>query len=130
MSRRMSCSMTVPQVRSLSKTVTRRHVGTWLTLRAGDRVTLIEKGMGLAKGESQVEIVDVEIVDVRVELLGDLTEAECAAEGFPDMSLFEFASMWAASHGYERSVRNGLLELFDVPCRRIEFRYLDEVAPT
>ena len=47
MPRRMSCSMTVPAVRDRTKTVTRRHVDTWRDLAPGDRVVLIEKGMGL-----------------------------------------------------------------------------------
>lgn len=50
MPRRMSCSMTVDAVRDRSKTVTRRHVDTWRDLKPGDRLVLIEKGMGLPKG--------------------------------------------------------------------------------
>lgn len=59
----MSCSMTIDAVRARTKTVTRRHIDTWRNLRAGDRLTLIEKGMGLAKGERQVVLAEVEIVE-------------------------------------------------------------------
>lgn len=122
MTRRMSCSMTIASVQDGSKTVTRRHIATWLTLKPGARLTLIEKGMGLPKGARQVELATVEIVDVRDETLGDVTQAECDAEGFPDLSPAEFAVMWARSHGYERNGRPRTI--FDVPCRRIEWRYL------
>lgn len=71
MSRRMSCSMTIDAVRNRTKTVTRRHVDTWQNLKPGDRLTLIEKGMGLPKGATQVILAEVEIVSVWVEPLYD-----------------------------------------------------------
>ena len=81
MSRRMSVSMTLDAVRDRTKTVTRRHVDSWQHLAAGDRLTLIEKGMGLPKGAKQVVVCEVEIVDVRIETLGEVTTAEVIAEG-------------------------------------------------
>ncbi len=122
MSRRMSYSMTIDAVRDRTKTVTRRHVDTWKKLAPGDRLTLIEKGMGLPKGAKQVVLCDVKVVAVHVEPLSALTAAECAAEGFPDYTPFEFAAMWMGGHGYalpadERAVNRIL-------CRRIEWRYL------
>lgn len=131
MSRRMSCSLTIDAVRARTKTVTRRHVDTWKNLKPGDRITLIEKGMGLKKGERQVELAEVEIVDVRVEAIGfvhhcfaDFTcRLEVCREGLPHMTPTEFISMWLQSHGYSNraaDVRRG-----DTPCRRIEWRYLD-----
>lgn len=69
MSRRMSVSLTLDAVRDRSKTVTRRHVDTWKQLQAGDRLTLIEKGMGLPKGSKQVVVDEVEVVAVDVETL-------------------------------------------------------------
>lgn len=124
MSRRMSCSMTVPTVRARTKTVTRRHVDTWKDLKPGDRLTLIEKGMGLPKGARQVVLAEVEIVDVRVERIGDvLTENNATTlEGLPEMSAAEFIRFWLHGHGY------GTPPLWigsDIPCRRIEWRYLD-----
>lgn len=124
MSRRMSCSMTIDAVRARTKTVTRRHVDTWTTLRPGDRLTLIEKGMGLPKGAHQVVLAEVEIIDVRIEVLALVTlPDELAREGLPHMTGPEFVDMWVRGHGYA-NVTDGLARL-SLPCRRIEWRYLD-----
>ena len=130
MSRRMSCSMTIDAVRDRTKTVTRRHVDTWKNLQAGDRLTLIEKGMGLAKGEKQVVLCDVKITDVRIETLRSLVyEVDaCSREGFPDYSPANFARMWASSHGYGKNIHHDML--WGVECRRIEWRYLDDPLPS
>lgn len=124
MSRRMSVSMTLDSVRSRTKTVTRRHVDTWKTLQPGDRLTLIEKGMGLPKGARQVVVAEVDVVDVRVEPVRLLTDdvrygrQEVALEGLGHMSPEEFRAFWLAGHGPFR-----IPEL--AHCRRIEWRYLD-----
>lgn len=129
MPRRMSCSMTVDAVRAHTKDVTRRHVDTWRNLKAGDRLTLIEKGMGLPKGAKQVVLTDVEIVDVRVEPLGLVQFGdEVTREGFPELTPFEFMLMWAKSHGYTNGLQHG--PLHRIPCRRIEWRYLDATPGT
>jgi hypothetical protein len=129
----MSCSMTIDAVRDRTKTVTRRHVDTWKTLAPGDRLTLIEKGMGLAKGEKQVVLAEVEIVDVRVEpILDGLTGAEIAREGFrPDeWTILEWATWWAGNHGYSIPIFPRSWDPVDpadldlISCRRIEWRYL------
>lgn len=128
MSRRMSCSMTVDAVKERRKTVTRRHVDTWKNLKPGDRLTLIEKGMGLRKGEHQVVLAEVEIVDVMVEPLWRITERddggweECSLEGFPTMEPSEFAVFWMEGHGYRPRTQT---EAMAIKCRRIEWRYLD-----
>lgn len=121
MSRRMSCSMTIDAVRARTKTVTRRHVDTWKDLKAGDRLTLIEKGMGLAKGERQVVLAEVEIVDVRVESIGHVTFEKRATrhEGLPHMETAEFIAFWLKGHGYPADASPGM-----IPCRRIEWRYV------
>lgn len=121
MSRRMSCSMTIEAVRNRTKTVTRRHVDTWRTLKPGDRLTLIEKGMGLKKGEHHVELVDVEIVDVDDVWLRDIDEEEVEREGFAGMSVDDFCTFWLKGHGYKENAGRTT----DVECRRIEWRYLD-----
>lgn len=119
---RMSVALTLDQVRARTKTVTRRHVDTWSNLQSGDRLTLIEKGMGLPKGAHQVVVCEVEIVSVRVEQLCRLyTEpeygaVELAAEGFPDADPVTWVAWWAKSHH---------TDIYD-HCRRIEWRYLDE----
>lgn len=123
MTRRMSCSMTIDAVRDRTKTATRRHIDTWKNLKPGDRLTLIEKGMGLPKGAQQVVLTDVEITDVRIEPLGCVTPRECALEGFPGMLPIDFMIMWAKNHGYTNGFQHGPLHA--IPCRRIEWRYLD-----
>lgn len=137
MSRRMSCSMTVDAVLDRRKTVTRRHVDTWRTLKPGDRLTLIEKGMGLPKGARQVVLAEVEVVDVRVEpILGIEGHGEIRREGFdPDEWLpIEWATWWAGCHGYSIPIRPRSWwpvdpsDLEGVLCRRIEWHYLDACA--
>lgn len=118
MSRRMSCSMTVDAVKTRTKTVTRRHPDTWTTLKPGDRLTLIEKGMGLPKGARQVVLAEVEVVSISVEDLDQIAHEPdaTAREGLPFISRQEFYDLWTRSHkGATR-------------CRRIEWRYLDGAA--
>jgi hypothetical protein len=131
----MSCSLTIDAVRARTKTVTRRHVDTWTTLRPGDRLTLVEKAMGLPKGARQVVLATVEIVSVDVRPLRPMTYDELEREGFDvddpfGMTIDEFYLMWLTSHGYDRPSPTRLaFEAEVTPCRRIEWRYLDEVAP-
>ena len=138
MSRRMSVSMTVVPVRDRVKSVTRRHVDTWRTLKPGDPLTLIEKGMGLPKGAKQVVVAEVVVVDVRVEPILSVTATEIRREGFDpnDWGDLSWAAWWAKGHGYsvptwgreqpypewQKEAREALA---DVECRRIEWRYLD-----
>lgn len=132
--KRMSVWMTRDAVRQRIKTVTRRHVATWKDLQAGDHLALIEKGQGLRKGERQVVICEVEVIDVRVEPLHHVTEYEVALEGLlaealaacdgiPGATPAEwFIGFWLAGHGY----RSTVAEAMSVECRRIEWRYLDD----
>lgn len=125
MPRRMSCSLTVDQVLDGTKTVTRRRVDTWRTIEVGDRLTLIEKGMGLKKGERQRVLRDVEVVDVRVEPLGQVDDDELRCEGFnPDAwDPFDWRVWWALNHGYKPALlRGGGIDALEV--RRIQWRYL------
>ena len=126
----MSVSMTLDVVRARTKTVTRRHVDTWRDLAAGDRLTLIEKGMGLPKGARQVVVAEVEVIDVRVEPLGLVDEVEVAAEGFAGDDPGLWRCWWADSHGY--GIPAGMDDPAEVlgwvdgiEVRRIEWRYLD-----
>lgn len=116
----MSVSLTVDAVRERRKTVTRRHVDTWQHLKPGDRLTLIEKGMGLPKGAKQVVVAEVEVVAVDVHPIGEVDRDEAELEGFR-MSGLEFATFWLRSHGYRGDVTQQALR---TPCRRIEWRYL------
>ena len=132
MSRHMSCSLTVDAVRERRKKVTRRHVDTWRTLKAGDRLTLVEKAMGLPKGAQQVVLAEVEIVNARLEPLWlGMTLAEIVTEGFdPDtfapcnpateaQVTAAWCQWWAATHGYD------IARWTEIMCRRIEWRYLN-----
>ena len=121
MSRRMSCALTIDAVKERRKTVTRRHVDSWQTLKPGDRLTLIEKGMGLPKGATQAIIGEVEVVSVTVERLLTLTYSELEREGFQygePYTLRSWCDWWMIGHGYKPGD--------DPLCRRIEWRYLTE----
>lgn len=84
MTSRMSVSMTLDAVRNRTKTVTRRHVDSWVDLAVGDPLLLVEKGMGLPKGAKQVVVAEVEIVAVDVRPLWPISWAEIVAEGLWD----------------------------------------------
>lgn len=133
MTRRMSCGLTVEQVRARTKTVTRRHPGTWQFLRPGDRLTLIEKGMGLPKGARQVVLAEVKVVGVRIEPITLLSSdvrygrQELAFEGFPGHDPEAWVRWWCKSHGVKLDW--DISSTRAVLCRRIEWRYLDGGAP-
>lgn len=95
--RRMSFSLTMAQVLARTKTVTRRNVRTWTALGPGDRLLAIEKGQGLRAGEGHHVLALLEVVDVRVELLEDITAEDCAREGFPELSPSEFVAFYRRS---------------------------------
>lgn len=122
MSRRMSCAMTVDQVRNRTKTETRRHVDTWAYLNAGDRLTLVEKAMGLPKGSTHVVLAQVEVISVDVEPLDAITSSSCASEGFPAMTPAEFVAFWLSGHGYPPDAR--------ALVRVIRWQYLDDTEET
>ncbi len=96
---RMAFTMTVEQVRAQTKDVTRRR-GWWNEEKDEPRVPpggviiAIEKGMGLPRGSKQVVICPIEVVSVRREPLSALTPDDVVREGFPDMSVPEFLSMF------------------------------------
>lgn len=113
--RRMSCSMTTQQVRDRVKDVTRRDPATWAKLKPGDQLTLVEKAMGLKKGEHHVILALVEIVSVRLERLDAITADECRREGFPGMTPEQFIEMFCKSH-------KGIMR--DSLVRRIEWEYI------
>lgn len=115
----MSFSMTVDAFKDGSKTVTRRHPGTWKGLVPGMRLMGVEKGMGLRKGQHQVLLGVIEIVDVRVEPIELIDQDDCAREGCPTYSPAGFVSWWMDSHGYRNRAPGP-----DILCRRIEFRHV------
>jgi len=115
MARLMSVALTTPQVRSRSKTVTRRDG--WKFLEPGDRVTLCPKVMGFRRGEHPERIVDVEIISVRRERLDTITASDVAAEGFPGHTPGWFVKFFCDSH-------KGCGPGSEIT--RIEWRYLED----
>ncbi len=111
----MSFSATTEQMYNRTKTVTRRGVNTWENLQTGDRLLAIEKGMGLAKGEKQVIIGVIEIVNNSVEPLGLVDDEEARREGFE--TLDQFKTVWANLNGGWHD--DGL-------ARRISFRHVED----
>lgn len=92
MARNMSFSITTDQIVNQTKTVTRR-LG-WLMLKPGDQVIAVKKAMGLKKGETVERLAKLRIVDVRLETLNHIDQADCVAEGFPDMTPDQFVEMF------------------------------------
>lgn len=86
--RNMSFSMTTQQMRDETKTVTRRFG--WWFLKRGDRVMVVEKAMGLKKGEKIKRLYPIEIISTRSEKLNEITKEDCIKEGFPEYTQGEF----------------------------------------
>jgi hypothetical protein len=79
-----------------TKTVTRR-MG-WDSLKAGDKILAVEKGMGLKKGEKSIPIYPIVIVSVKKEPLNKVTLKEVELEGFDGQSIDWFIDMFCKSH--------------------------------
>lgn len=118
----MSFALTESALLDGSKDVTRR--AGWLTLKPGDRLRAVRKGMGLKKGEHPVVLRQIEVVSVRRERLGLMIEDdaygvdEVRREGFGANSPRWFVEMFARTH-------KGVTA--DTLVTRIEFR---ACAPT
>ena len=113
--RLMSVALTEPQVRDRSKTVTRR--AGWLMLKPGDRLQLCRKVMGRKKGEPLVRVANVEVVSVRREPLGEITEPDIRREGFPTWTVEMFVAFFISTH-------KGCTAETDVT--RIAWKYINE----
>ena len=101
--RNMSFALTTPQIKGMTKDVTRR-MG-WLHLKVGDVVRPVRKGMGLKPGEKIEQvghplfITNVRRESLSLMLTDDVYGAEeCAREGFPEMLPAEFVSMFCKTH--------------------------------
>lgn len=113
MPRLMSVALTEQAVLERRKTVTRR-LG-WADLQPGTRLTLCRKVMGRKPGEPLVRLAEVEVVDVRRELLNIIDEDDVAREGFPDWAPWQFVDFYCDRMGVDPYV----------VVTRIEWRYLD-----
>ena len=97
--RNISASMTKAQVVARSKFETRR-LGWWNheknepRVKTGDRLRVVEKCMGLKKGEKHKELAIVEVVESWREPLNSISKGEVEREGFPDMTPAEFVAMF------------------------------------
>jgi len=88
----MSFSLTTPQYRDFSKTVTRR-IG-WKMLKPGEIFMGVVKGMGLKKGEKVQYLHPATCLSNRTEPLTAITQEDCVKEGFPKMTPAEFVRMF------------------------------------
>lgn len=116
--RYMSFALTTDQIRQRTKTVTRR-LG-WHTLKAGDLIQAVVKGMGLKKGESPEKLAVLRVHAVGLEPLNLMSlvevygDREAAKEGFPHLEGWEFVRMFCRNMGVKDSQ----------VVTRIEFRYV------
>jgi hypothetical protein len=84
--------LTTEQIRSKTKTVTRR-LG-WWNLKPGEVIHACVKCMGLKKGEKIERICTIRIVSIQREALGDISLADVIREGFPDWGPEQFITMF------------------------------------
>lgn len=113
--RLMSFCHTKPQVKSKTKTVTRR-IG-WENLKPGTFLQACGKVMGRKRVEPLDRIAVIRVINVRREMLGDITQHDVIREGFPNMSPDEFIDMF-------RKIAKKLTR--DSIVTRIEFEYSGE----
>lgn len=94
--RNMSFSMTTPQFRDKTKTITRR-LGWWF-LKPGDIVNGVKKAMGLKKGEKIESIHQIKIISVTPEKIKFITQSDVIKEGFPKWSPKQFIEFLCNKH--------------------------------
>lgn len=133
----MPCSLTVEGVQSRAKTVTRRDPATWARLKPGDRLTLVKQRQGIPKGGHVERLAEVVVTSVRVETLGDLSVDDVQREAVNEhLDPLQWAEWWAHAHGWRpayflhdgawRSRDSTAGSVLVIPCRRIEWAYLDD----
>ena len=113
--RLMSFALTTDQIRSRTKTVTRR-IG-WKTLKPGTLLQPVEKSQGLKNGERVTTIGGpIRVVAVDRVVLGDISPQDVYREGFPTMTPREFVEMFKRHNGGLR----------DQMVTRIQFEYVED----
>jgi hypothetical protein len=116
--RNISFALTTAQFLDGSKSVTSRRG--WMYAKAGQVVMGVERGQGLKKGEKVRKLGPIRFVNVRRELLCEMTDrpgygrSECQKEGFPHLTPAEFIEMFTAHNGGNA----------DSGVSRIEFEHL------
>lgn len=121
--RLMSFSLTTDQVRRRSKTVTRRRG--WHNLRAGELFCAVEKAMGLKPGETVHRLAVCVCVSNRPESLFAMPHADCALEGFPELSRTDFIAMFCRHMGGDSRQTVNRIEFRYVPGGRLEKTGID-----
>jgi len=108
----MSFSLTTGQIRTRSKTVTRR-LG-WWDILPGEIVNACVKCQGLKKGERIDVLGQIRILSTRMEPLDYITAQDLIREGFPDSTCADFINMFIKANrcGPKTTVN------------RIEFEYI------
>ena len=114
MPRNMSFYLATSQIRTRTKTVTRR-LGWWF-LKPGDIVNAVVKCRGLKKGEKVQHLGKIKIISTRRESLSHIDALDLIREGFPKMTPFDFIWMFVKAN------RCGSFE----NVTRIEFEYLED----
>ena len=109
--RNISFNMTIQQIKTMKKTVTRRKG--WLFLKVGDLLQGVEKAMGLKKGEKIQKLSVVKVTSIRRERVDAITEADVIREGFESFSTGRFIALYCNANSCKPS---------DL-CTRIEFEY-------
>lgn len=97
----MSFALTVDQIRSKTKTVTRR-CGWWF-LGVGEEIIAVNKTMGFKKGEHPVHLARLRVVSARPEPLHAITAEDVKAEGFATHPMVKgspsaFVAMFCQTH--------------------------------
>lgn len=114
--RRISFNLTQEQILDRAKFVTRR-LG-WTNAKIGEPL----RGVDRLRSRAAKTLALIEVVSVGMEPLDAITPEEVEREGFPGMTPAEFVAMFLRAHP-----GRGLTPQSTV--NRIEFRYVDEVAP-
>ncbi len=113
MPRNMSFALTTEQIRSRTKTVTRRRG--WKNLKPGQLFWAVKKAMGLKPGEKIERLALLRCISNRTEALDQITAADVAREGFPGQTASDFMRMFCSHIGGDCTQE----------VQRIEFEYAE-----
>ena len=81
----------------------------------------VKRSRGIAKADRE-ELALIEVVDVRTELLGDITDSDIVLEGLKDWTKQEFIDWFINLNSVI-----GIPMTAQAPVRRIEFKYVKVV---
>jgi len=117
--RAMSFYHTQAAIAQRRKTVTR--TARWAMLEPGELLRAVKRSRGIAKADRE-ELALIEVVDVRTELLGDITDSDIVLEGLKDWTKQEFIDWFINLNSVI-----GIPMTAQAPVRRIEFKYVKAV---